>query len=211
MEQEYTSNLQVEMKNDCIPTGVYSSNFRAEAGPIREGAYRVKKSCTELKKMAFLSDIPSHCGISGNEIAGTLAKDGSKQCQRDKPATYKEAKNAIKNAQRNLWLTKHPHFNKVDLCHQLQRSHQVITFRLRTGHNRLNSHLHTKLGIGASDQCPCLSAAMTVENILLTCPNYRHLRSQTWPEAIIIQRKLYGSLRDLQDTPVSIEETGLSI
>ena len=98
------------------------------------------------------------------KIADTLAKESSKQYQHDKTITYKEAKTTTKTTQRKLWLTKHPHFNKADPYHQLQRSHQIIIFRLSTGHNRLNTHLHTKLGIGASDQCPCLSAAMTADH-----------------------------------------------
>ena len=101
--------------------------------------------------------------------------------------------------------------NRADPYHLLGRSQQVIILRLRTGHNKLKFRMHSKFGIGDDDQCPCLSAAMTADHILQTCPNYSELRCKIWPEATTTERKLFGSLVDLQDTAAFIEGSGLSI
>ena len=52
---------------------------------------------------------------------------------------------------KSLYKTPQPH----DSYHQLTRAEQVTIFRLRTGHNRLNKHLHRKLHVVPSPICPC--------------------------------------------------------
>ena len=70
-------------------------------------------------------------------------------------------------------------------------------FRLRTGHNRLNYHLCSKLRTGHTEQCPCGTGSQTKENLLQSCPIYEPLRKGIWPDQTPVARKLYGSLRDL--------------
>ena len=53
--------------------------------------------------------------------------------------------------------------------HQLPRHQQIIIFRLRTGHCRLNSHLN-RTGVKTSTQCPCGEVDQTPETVLLTLP-----------------------------------------
>ncbi|KAK7114974.1 hypothetical protein V1264_000931 [Littorina saxatilis] len=100
---------------------------------------------------------------------------------------------------------------KNDAFHLLTRSEQVLTFRLRTGHNRMNHHLFTKFRIGQSDQCPCQTGSMTTEHLLQTCPLHDGLRSQIWADATTVQGKLYGSLDDLQRAATFARRTGVSI
>ena len=93
----------------------------------------------------------------------------------------------------------------------LTRREQVTVFRLRTGHNRLNYHLYSKLCIGHTEQCPCGTGSQTTEHLLQSCPTYGPLRKGIWPDHTPVARKLYGSLRYLRCTATFIEETGVSI
>ena len=74
----------------------------------------------------------------------------------------------------------------------------MTVFRLRTGHNRLNYHLYSKLRIGHTEQCPCGTGSQTTEHLLQSCPICEPLRMGIWPDHTPVPRKLYGSLRDLQ-------------
>ena len=231
----------------AIPTGHFSTNYKAEAEAITQGAQFVKQSPHTSSKIVFLSDaksvlqavktskdkdlnkllsaltsliqtntvvlqwIPSHCGIAGNEAADNLAKKGSAKDQTNRTTTYNEVRTHIKTNQHRKWLTQHPKFNKSDPYHHLTRSEQVIIIRLRTGHNRLNHHLFTKLKIGTTDLCPCQTGSMTAEHLLQTCPLHNTLRDQTWRRGTPLHRKLYGSLEDLRQTAAFTEMTGATI
>ena len=152
--------------------------------------------------------IHSHCDVSGNETADSLAKEGSGQKQQDKSTNYQEAKTIIKAKQHDRWKQQHPHHNKQDAYHQLPRADQVLIFRLRTGHNRLNHHMYTKFKIGPSEHCPCQTSSMTTEHLLQECPLYNTLRTRIWPQSETLEKKLYGSLTDLQRTPHCIIHSG---
>ena len=49
------------------------------------------------------------------------------------------------------WNINHPSHKKNDPYYSLTRREQVITFRLRTQHNRLRNHLFDKFRIGDFD------------------------------------------------------------
>ena len=68
-----------------------------------------------------------------------------------------------------------------DDYHLLQREEQVVLLRLRTGHNRLNHHMATKLKLVPSPLCPC-GKNQTAEHILQACPYHSALRDTIWPE-----------------------------
>ena len=87
----------------------------------------------------------------------------------------------------------------------------VTVFRLRTGHNRLNYHMYSKLRIGHTEQCPCGTGSQTTEHLLQSCPTYEPLRKGIWPDYTPVARKLYRSLRDLRCTATLIGEAGVSI
>ena len=136
--------------------------------------------------------IPSHCGITGNENADRAAKQGADQQQEDNPVNVAEMTTIIKS------LHKQPQMK--DSYHQLTRKQQVIVFRLRTGHNRLNHHLSRKLRLVPSPLCPCGLEEQTTEHVLQSCPDLRELRDETWPEPTSLRGKLYGSVEALQRT-----------
>ena len=150
--------------------------------------------------------IPAHCGIVGNETADKLAKEGSKKDQQSR-----EAKHIIKQYQQRKWADQHSTYNKCDPYYELDRSEQVLIFRLRTGHNRMNHHMYTKFKIGSTDQCPCAAGAMTAEHLLQTCPLYKVLRKRFWSQPTSLQNKLFGCLDDLRRTATFARETQATI
>ena len=93
---------------------------------------------------------------------------------------------------------------------QLTRQEQVIIFRLRTGHNRLNHHLH-RLKIVRSPNCQCGEDDQTVKHILQDCGKLQMLRDDVWPTDMSLHKKLYGSVEELQSTVRFISRSGLLV
>ncbi|KAK7097237.1 hypothetical protein V1264_004247 [Littorina saxatilis] len=91
------------------------------------------------------------------------------------------------------------------------RAPLVTIFRLRTGHNRLNKHLHSKLKVVPSPMCPCGEAEQDTHHIPQDCGNFQLLRRKMWPEPIRIQDKLYGTAASLQMTTTFLNWTGLHV
>ena len=231
----------------CLATGLYSTNYKAEAEALKVAAAHMEASPQASNNIVFLTDalsvlqalqsnrnselnslsstlaslcrnhvvvlqwIPSHCNVHGNETADSLAKEGSTQAQEDRSTSFFEAKTIIKAKQQKKWMQEHPRYNRADPYHLLPRREQVIMFRLRTGHNRLNYHLYTKLRIGQTEQCPCRTDSQTTEHLLQSCPLFEALRQRTWPDHTPMVQKLYGSLEDLQRTATFATETGVFI
>ena len=98
-----------------------------------------------------------------------------------------------------------------DDYHQLRREEQVILLRLRSGHNRLNHHLATKLKLVPSPLCTCGAENQTAEHILQRCINHNSLRKSVWPLETSLQTKLYGPREELERTTRFITQTGLTV
>ena len=209
-----------------LATGLYSTNYKAEAEALKTAAAHIEASSHASLKVVLLTDalsvlqalqsyrdtelndlstalaslcrrhevtlqwIPSHCNLPGNEAADSLAKEGTTKEQVDRSTSYPEVKTILKAKQHSKWRHKHPRYNKADPYYLLTRGEQVTLFRLRTGHNRLNYHLH----IGHTEQCPCGTGGQTTEHLLQFCPTYEPLRKGIWPDHTPVARKLYGSL-----------------
>ena len=84
----------------------------------------------------------------------------------------------------------------------------VILFRLRTGHNRLNTHMYNKFKVGESEMCPCNADIMTAEHLLQHCRLHDAMRWDTWPEPMPLRDKLYGNLEELRRTAAFVRTTG---
>ena len=169
--QKATANMAV---------GKHCSNYRAETKALIQAASSVQASDHDFKQVVFLSDalsvlqayqnhtlpnltkalqqvaatrravlqwIPARCGISGNEQADILAKEGARGEQHANNVSFSEKKTLI----RAFTVPR----SQRDDYHQLSRKQQIVLVRFRTGHNRLNSHMHGKLKLAPSPTCPC--------------------------------------------------------
>ena len=97
-----------------------------------------------------------------------------------------------------------------DYLETLDRTQQVIIFRVRTGHCRLLSHLY-RLRLAHTDECPCGTDSQTPEHILQSCPSHNTLRQETWPYPVDLNEKLWGPTASLRRTADFLVRTGLDI
>ena len=174
----------------------------------------IRETINELKLLQqrttlILQWIPSHCGISGNEEADKLSKEGSKLEQPNNPIDYDEVKTMIKATIKNKW-KKRLNIEGEDSIHQLRRADQVLIFRLRTGHCRLLSHMY-KMNLAHTDECQCQTGKQTVEHVLRFCPTFETLRAETWSEGTCLEEMLYGPEMALRRTAEFVRQTKLTI
>ena len=87
----------------------------------------------------------------------------------------------------------------------------MVLARLRSGHNRLNAHMHRKLNIVPSPTCPCGEEDQTTEHVLQICNRHQPERIAQWPSANPLHQKLYGGLEDLKKTTNFITAAGLVV
>ncbi|BFZ06259.1 hypothetical protein BsWGS_09298 [Bradybaena similaris] len=118
--------------------------------------------------------------------------------------TYHQMKQIIKSSRK-------PQAYTQDDYYTMNRPEQVIIIRLRTGHNRLRSHMYNKFKIGNTDTCTCEQAPQTAEHILQSCHEYDTLRQTYWPRETTLKTKLYGPRHELQKTVRFVQETTLQI
>ena len=151
---------------------------------------RQELSLLKNKTSVTLQWIPSHCGVGGNEEADRLSKMGSQLEQSAQPMSYSEPKTILRNSFRMEWQQRLDIGAEEESIHQLDRAAQVTTFRLRTGHRQLLSHIHG-LKNSHSDECPCGTGPQTPNHILQSCPTFNDLRRQAWPSPVGVHRKLW--------------------
>ena len=121
-----------------------------------------------------------------------MAKLGAREDQQENKVTLAEMKTIMKS----LYKPTLP----PDSFHQLSRQEQVVIFRLRTGHNRMNHHLHRHFHVVPSPLCCCGEAEQTTEHVLQVCRSLQEPREEVWPTPAGLHDKLYGSVEALQKT-----------
>ena len=107
------------------------------------------------ERRVVLQWIPAHCGINGNEMGDKLAKKGAAMKQHDNPITLAKRKTIIKHCFKTRKIP--------DNYHKLDRAGQVIIMRLRTGHNKLNAHMHKTMKFVQSPLCTCQTENQTAD------------------------------------------------
>ena len=100
-----------------------------------------------------------------------------------------------------------------DDYHLLSWKQQVVLVRLRTGHNRLNSHMHRKLKLAPSPTCPCGQEEQTTEHVLQRCtlPLHKTTREDVWPVSTPLTTRLYGGKQELEKTMSFISRVALIV
>ena len=98
-----------------------------------------------------------------------------------------------------------------DDYHLLSRKQQVVLVRLRTGHNRLNSHMHGKLKLAPSPTCPCGQEEQTTEHVLQRCPLYKATRGDVWPVSTSLTTNLYDCKQELEKMTSFISRAALIV
>ena len=116
----------------------------------------------------------------------------------------------IKNCFNTSWEKRMNVEKEKDYLETLDRTQQVIIFRVRTGHCRLLSHLY-RLRLAHTDECPCGTDSQTPEHILQSCPSHNTLRQETWPYPVDLYEKLWGPTASLRRTADFLVRTGLDV
>ena len=207
LQQRNIQNNKLVFLCDCLSV-LQATQREPQDNMERELTLQLNK-LSEHNKI-ILQWIPAHCGIPGNERADRLAKEGTKLIQHKHPVSLPEIKTHIKRKYKEVWRqqthSKHPQ----DPISRLNRKQHTTIFRLRTGHCRLNHHMH-RIKPAQTAQCACQTEMQTPEHILQSCPLYIHQREETWPHEESLQTKLWGTLEELQLTCSFIEATHLLV
>ena len=209
---EIRNNLPRAKPNVVIFTGALSVLSKLQ-NPRQKDLNEVETALVDLAAQSNLTLqwIPALCGIQGNEQADQFAREGGQLEQEDRCTSYTDEKTIIKTLSQKKWRQQHPNYNQSDSLHKLNRTEQVILFRLRTGHNRSNAHMYNKFKIGESEMCPCNADIMTAEHLMQHCRMHDAMRRDMWSEPTLLKDKLYVNLEELRRTAAFVRATGISI
>ena len=172
--------MAVGMVKDDPSNNSYQVVFMTDAlsvlEALAEGKEQKLMSCLKdlsLTHRVALQWIPAHCGIPGKEKADQLAEIGAKANQIEEDMTYHEKRTLIKSIFRSQ--------PRKDDYRYLGREEQVIIFRLRTGHNRLNAHMYKKFKLTPTSACSCQQGDQTAEHELQSYTKLETERVDIWP------------------------------
>nr|KAG5705581.1 hypothetical protein BaRGS_034779 [Batillaria attramentaria] len=181
-----------------------------DPGPLIQSLQASLSSLTQ-KAPTTLQWVPAHIGLSGNERADHLAKEGSQLPQPTIPATYEEAKTLIRSRFHRDWVSLNDGYRAdQDPIRTLERRHQTTIYRLRTGHCGLRAHLK-RIGVADTALCQCGLADQTPSHVLQDCPLHEEMRQHFWPEGGNLNTKLWGNAADLHRTSKFVASLGMRL
>ena len=127
--------------------------------------------------------IPSRIDIKENDKVDLLAKNACKNemIQIQVPLNKTEINEDIHlkyqtintNNKGQFFKSLEPNVKNIQIINLQNKHMETILYRLRTGHNGLNMHLH-KLGLHNSGLCDFCEEPETVKHYLLDCLKYQH-------------------------------------
>lgn len=160
-------------------------------------------------KSVVLSWIPSHVGISGNERADVAAKRAAGRPSEFAHLPYRDLDSSIRKRTMNLWAhqwdseTRYlkdikPIPGSWDIPNNLTRRERVVVNRLRLGHTRLTHGFLFEDEFGQRPICRwCNNALLTVQHLLLSCPNHDDVRRELFPNSNLTMKLLLDEKADL--------------
>ena len=209
---EIRNNLPRTKSNVVISTDALSVLSKLQ-NPHQKDLSEVETALVDLAAQTnlILQWIPAHCGIQEmSKQTGLPGREASWNKRTDIPPILMKRPSS-NSSPRKKWKQQHQNYNQSFSLHKLNRTEQVILFRLRTGHNRLNAHMYNKFKVGESEMCPCNADIMTAEHLLQHCRLYDAMGRDTWPDPTLLRDKLYGNLGELRRTAAFVRATGISI
>ena len=167
-EAEALKKIAVEIRNTIHRTKpnmvIFTDALSCPQQTLKSAPERFQRGGTLVDLTALtnltLQWIPAHFGIQKmNKQAGLLGKEANWTKRTDTPFTPMKRPSSKPSPSKTEAAT--ANCNQSDSLHKLNRPEQVILFRLRTGHNRLNAHLYNKFKVSESEMCPCNADIMT--------------------------------------------------
>ena len=131
-----------------------------------------------------------------------LAKEGARGEHHANNISFREKKTFI----RALTIPR----SQRDDYHLLSRKQQVVLMRLRTGHNRLNSHMHGKQKLAQSPTCPVIKKTKLQSTFYKDAP-FTKLQEKMFGLSTPLTTKLYGCKHGLQKTTSFISRAALIV
>ena len=176
---------------DSLGSNPFSKDFSYLSLDIKKLLYTASSRDISIN----LIWIPSHCGIVGNEIVDSLAKDASRVgILKPFPIPFTDLYHIVttncsqkfysflNNFRTNTGLYYFNNFFKKSAkpwfnnCH-FSRFHIVSINRIRSNHYSLNYSLHRK-NIIDTDSCPsCLFTLEDVNHVIWSCPRFAEQRN----------------------------------
>ena len=152
-----SQKLTLSSANSKIPTRKIPVRWKL---PWLTSQPRQTRSCSGFQHTAGSKEMSKLTGLPGREASWNKRTNIP-------PILMKRP--SSKPSPRKKWKQQHPNYNQSDSLHKLNRTEQVLLFRLRTGHNRLNAHRYDKFKAGESEMCPRNADIMRAEHLLQQC------------------------------------------
>ena len=129
-----------------------------------------------------------------------------RQTDGHKRVLYSCDENRNYNNKGRFFKTIEPEFDKTNQINMKNRHMEKIIYRLKTGHNLLNGHLH-RIGLHISGLCDLCEEIETVKHYLLDCIKYQQFQEEITNFAIKnnIQLTIESILKNSQIYPVIYE------
>ena len=179
-----TDNSNITIISDSRSSIQAINEYNSKHPIIRE----IQQQAIRSKKKLTLCWVPSHIGVTQNEIADELARNATERESENCLIPHNEIKIKIKQEIeqqcQQRWFSLSPsavklreiknRFGPFENCDSSNRKWEVILMRLRVGHSRL-THGFLMEG-GLQPVCRTCNSTLTIKHILTECRDYDGMR-----------------------------------